>query len=128
MSDGDLADLAESLQQLLEMAFRQAKGLSRSKEFLEAEMTARSLLTLWSGLELVELSRTRRHSSLVPWSPSWRNGPRRMRWRSCSALTHWTLQARPLSDSVPSADSPKPEWRRRHGGASRVGRAWSTPG
>lgn len=50
----DIADLAESLQQLLEMAFRQAKGLTRSKDPLEAEMVASSLLALWSGLELAD--------------------------------------------------------------------------
>ncbi len=51
--EDDVADLAESLQQVLEMAFRQAKGLSRSKDPLQGEMVASSLLALWSGLELV---------------------------------------------------------------------------
>ena len=52
--DEDIADLAASLHQVLEVAFRQAKGLSRSGDPLDAEIAASSLLALWSGPEMVD--------------------------------------------------------------------------
>lgn len=52
--DGDDAALQASLQHVLEMAFGQAKGLARSKDPIDAEQRASSLLALWSNLELVD--------------------------------------------------------------------------
>jgi hypothetical protein len=50
----DDAALQASLQHVLEMAFGQAKGLARSKDPIDAEQRASSLLALWSNLELVD--------------------------------------------------------------------------
>lgn len=50
----DIAGLAAALEQVLETAFRQAKRLARTKDPIDAEIAASSLLALWSGLELVD--------------------------------------------------------------------------
>jgi hypothetical protein len=43
-----------SLEHVLEVAFRQAKGLSRTPDPIEAEQVASSLLAIWSAQEMVD--------------------------------------------------------------------------
>ena len=50
----DDAALQASLEHVLALAFRDAKGLARSKDPIDAEAHASSLLAMWSNLELVD--------------------------------------------------------------------------